>query len=54
MRIGQLTYNTQNLVGSGYWETVDRELSDYGRDVINMSNDLGMTIDLSHVGDQTA
>ncbi len=54
IRIVQLTYNTQNLVGSGCWESEDRGLSDYGRDVIDVMNELGITIDLSHVGERTA
>jgi len=53
VRVMQLTYNTQNLVGSGCWESEDRGLSDYGRDVIDAMNDLGITIDLSHVGERT-
>ncbi len=53
VRVMQLTYNTQNLVGSGCWESEDRGLSDYGRDVIDLMNDLGITIDLSHVGERT-
>ena len=31
----QLTYNTQNLVGSGCYESRDSGLSDFGRDVID-------------------
>jgi len=50
----QLTYNTQNLVGSGCWESHDSGLSDYGRDVIDLMNDLGVLVDLSHVGDRTS
>ncbi len=53
VRVMQLTYNTQNLVGSGCWETEDRGLSDYGRDVIDLLNELGIVIDLSHVGEKT-
>lgn len=53
VRFMQLTYNTQNLVGSGCWETRDHGLSDYGRDVIDEMNALGIAIDLSHVGEQT-
>ena len=49
----QLTYNTQNLVGSGCWETKDGGLSDFGREVIDEMNRLGILIDLSHVGSQT-
>jgi membrane dipeptidase len=50
----QLTYNTQNLVGSGCWESRDSGLSDFGRDVIDEMNALGMLVDLSHVGPQTS
>jgi len=34
LRIVQLTYNTQNLVGCGCYESRDSGLSDYGRDVL--------------------
>ncbi|MCA8929438.1 MAG: dipeptidase [Alphaproteobacteria bacterium] len=54
VRVMQLTYNTQNLVGSGCWESRDSGLSDYGRDVIDAMNDLGILVDLSHVGEQTS
>ena len=50
----QLTYNTHNLVGSGCWETVDSGLSDFGRDLIDEMNRLGMLVDLSHVGPKTS
>ncbi len=50
----QLTYNTQNLVGSGCWESRDSGLSDFGRDVIDEMNALGILVDLSHVGPQTS
>lgn len=54
VRVMQLTYNTQNLVGSGCWESTDGGLSDFGRDVIDEMNLLGIMIDLSHVGPQTS
>ncbi len=54
IRIAQLTYNTQNLVGSGCWETHDGGLSDFGRNVVFEMNRLGMIIDLSHVGPKTS
>ncbi|MBT5297501.1 MAG: membrane dipeptidase [Rhodospirillaceae bacterium] len=54
VRFMQLTYNTQNLVGSGCWESEDRGLSDYGRDVVDMMSELGIVADLSHVGEKTA
>jgi membrane dipeptidase len=50
----QLTYNTQNFVGSGCYESRDGGLSDFGRDVIDEMNRLGILIDLSHVGTETS
>jgi membrane dipeptidase len=54
VRIIQLTYNTQNLVGSGCYESRDSGLSDYGRDVLAEMNRLGILCDLSHVGPKTS
>ena len=54
VRIIQLTYNTQNLVGCGCYETRDTGLSDYGRDVLAEMNRLGILCDLSHVGPKTS
>ena len=53
VRIMQLTYNTQNLSGSGCWESRDGGLSDFGREAIDEMNRLGILIDLSHVGSKT-
>ncbi len=53
VRVMQLTYNTQNLVGSGCWESSDGGLSDFGRDVVDEMNRTGVLVDLSHVGPQT-
>jgi membrane dipeptidase len=50
----QLTYNTQNLVGSGCYESRDSGLSDFGRDVVAEMNRVGIAIDLSHVGSRTS
>jgi len=54
LRIIQLTYNTQNLVGSGCYESRDGGLSDFGRDVLAEMNRLGILCDLSHVGPKTS
>ena len=54
VRVMQLTYNTQNLAGSGCWESRDGGLSDFGRQVIDHMNHLGIMVDLSHVGALTS
>ena len=50
----QLTYNTHNWVGSGCWETADSGLSDFGREVVDEMNRVGIVVDLSHVGNKTS
>ena len=50
----QLTYNTQNLVGSGCYESHDSGLSDYGHGLIDEMNRVGVVVDLSHVGAKTS
>lgn len=53
VRIIQLTYNTQNYVGSGCCERNDSGLSHFGRDVVKEMNDRGILVDLSHCADET-
>ena len=53
VRIIQLTYNTQNLVGTGCYER-DGGLSGYGHEVLEEMNRLGIVCDLSHCGANTA
>jgi membrane dipeptidase len=53
LRCAQLTYNSQNLVGSGSTERVDGGISDYGVEIIKAMNQVGMLIDVSHSGDRT-
>jgi membrane dipeptidase len=53
VRIVQLCYNTQNLVGTGCYER-DGGLSGYGREVIEEMNRCGIMVDLSHVGANTS
>ena len=53
LRICQLTYNEQNLVGAGCLERHDGGLSQYGRILIRELERYGVTIDLTHVGQHT-
>jgi membrane dipeptidase len=52
-RISQLTYNSQNHIGSGSTDRVDGGISDFGHQIVKSMNDVGMAIDVSHCGDQT-
>jgi membrane dipeptidase len=52
-RCAQLTYNSQNLLGSGSTERVDGGVSDFGAQVIEHMNSVGMLVDVSHCGDRT-
>jgi membrane dipeptidase len=52
-RCSQLTYNSQNLLGSGSTDRVDGGVSDYGAEIIAAMNDVGMLVDVSHCGDRT-
>ena len=49
----QLTYNTQNLIGTGCYEA-DGGLSGYGHEVVAEMNRVGIMVDLSHVGPKTS
>jgi membrane dipeptidase len=53
VRVVQLCYNTQNLVGTGCYER-DGGLSGFGREVIAEMNRVGIMVDLSHVGGATS
>jgi len=52
-RCSQLTYNSQNLLGSGSTDRVDGGISDFGAEIIAAMNDAGMLVDASHCGDRT-
>jgi membrane dipeptidase len=53
LRICQLTYNRQNLMGSGCLEPSDGGLSKLGRELVAEMNRLHMLIDASHAGPRT-
>ncbi len=53
MRWMQLTYNERNLLGDGSTERTNCGLSDFGLEVVDRMNELGIIIDLSHCGEQT-
>jgi len=53
VRVVQLCYNTQNLIGTGCYER-DGGLSGYGHEVVAEMNRVGIMIDLSHVGAKTS
>jgi membrane dipeptidase len=52
-RCSQLTYNSQNLIGSGSTERVDGGVSDFGAEIVKAMNAVGMLVDVSHCGDRT-
>ncbi len=53
LKIMQLTYNNQNLIGSGCYEENDNGISRFGKNVIKEMNRVGIIIDLSHCGVKT-
>lgn len=53
VRVVQLTYNSQNLVGVGCTERVDAGLSHHGVEFVERLQDRGMVVDLSHCGRET-
>ncbi len=54
VRVAQLTYNIQNLVGGSCYDAHDGGLTAFGRTIIGEMNRLGMVVDVSHVGDRTS
>lgn len=53
IRCTGLVYSEANAIGSGLKEKTDGGLTDFGYTAVNRFNKVGMTIDLSHVGDKT-
>jgi len=54
VRIVQLAYNVRNLVANGCFEQHDDGLSHFGVRAVGRLNELGVLIDLSHVGDRSS
>lgn len=54
IRMMGVTYSESNCLGSGLSEDRDGGLTTFGREVIERYNKIGMAIDVSHSGDQTA
>ena len=52
-RCSQLTYNSQNMIGSGSTDRVDGGVSDFGVAIMAAMEASGMLIDVSHSGDRT-
>lgn len=53
LRMCQLCYNTQDLVGCGCAVEKDKGLTDFGRKAIIEMNRLGIVVDCAHTGYQT-
>lgn len=54
IRMMGITYSESNGLGSGLSEDHDGGLTTFGREVVKRYNKIGMAIDVSHAGDQTA
>jgi len=54
IRVMQLTYQTQTLLGSGCTEQSDGGLSRFGQAVVRQMNESGIVVDLSHAGHRTS
>ncbi|MEX2650421.1 MAG: membrane dipeptidase [Alphaproteobacteria bacterium] len=54
VRVMQLTYNQRNFLGDGCLEPEDGGLSALGVRAVALMNELGIALDLSHVGERTS
>ena len=52
LRMVQLTYNLNNLVGDGCTDATKGGLSLYGREMVRRLNDLNILVDVSHCSEQ--
>ena len=53
-RVSLLTYNSRNLIGTGSTERTDSGISDFGVEVIQRMNKVGMAVDVAHCGEMTS
>tara|TARA_Y100001960_G_scaffold257290_1_gene276264 strand:- start:56 stop:1162 length:1107 start_codon:yes stop_codon:yes gene_type:complete len=53
IRMAGLTYSFRTYIGDGCYERTDTGLSEFGIDVVERMNKLGMIIDLAHASHQT-
>jgi membrane dipeptidase len=53
-RSAGLTYNAGNPLGGGLGQAVDGGLTVLGREAVSVMNQLGLLVDLAHVGDRTS
>jgi membrane dipeptidase len=53
-RSAGLTYNAGNPLGGGLGQAVDTGLTVLGREAVAVMNQLGLLVDLAHVGDRTS
>lgn len=54
VRCAGLTYNDGNPLGGGLSSSPDEGLTALGRRAVRLMNELGMVVDVAHVGDRTA
>jgi membrane dipeptidase len=54
IRCAGLTYNGGNALGGGLASSPDEGLTRLGDQAVALMNDLGITVDVAHVGDRTA
>jgi membrane dipeptidase len=54
IRCAGLTYNHGNPLGGGLESDPDDGLTRLGRQAVGIMNDMGITVDVAHVGDRTA
>ncbi|MAF30166.1 MAG: dipeptidase [Croceicoccus sp.] len=53
LRCAQLTYNSQNFIGSGSTDRVDGGLTNFGAAIVEEMNRVGMLVDVSHCAERT-